>query len=389
MSINLPGNPAIEGYFDHNATTPLSPAARSAWLEAQDKAWQNPSSLYPDAARVDHLLDAARLRIAEAVGCEAPERIVFTSGATEANNALCTSFAQAFPNSVVATGSTEHPSVMEPSRAGFGERALRLGLDSDGNIDLDDLARRLSMPGDRKDAAPVSLVSVMAANNEVGTLQPWKKISQLCRKAGVAFHSDAVQWVGKLPGEGLGDACDYLSASAHKFGGPKGVGFLIVPEDDAVFRCALGGPQEAGRRAGTENYPAIAAMVAALEQASHCLPAASCFRDAFEEQVLGTIPGSRVIGHRSKRLWNTSMIAFSEVRNTRILTALARSGFQVSTGSACSAGKGRPSTVLAAMGEPPETMGEVLRFSSGSGTTSAQWRALADQLAAILKGASF
>ncbi len=375
MTTDPPEHSAPRGYFDHNATTPLSAAAREAWLSAQDEAWQNPSSLYPEAARVDHLLDAARLRIAELIDCEAPERILFTSGATEANHALFASFARSFPGSVVATGATDHPSVLEPARAFFGARARRLPVTSDGQVDLDSLAEQVS-PAD----TPPALVSVIAANNEVGTLQPWAEISRLCRPAGIPFHSDAAQWVGKLPGRNLASACDYLTASAHKFGGPKGVGFLVIPEDDPVFRSAIGGPQEAGRRAGTEDYPAVAAMVAALEEAARAPAPDHTLRDAFESRLLASIPGTRVIGQHAERLWNTSMVAFPAVRNTRLLTALSRAGFQVSTGSACSAGKGKPSPVLAAMGETPPTMTAVLRFSSGRATTAAEWTALADQI---------
>jgi cysteine desulfurase len=378
-----PEEPTTGGYFDYNATSPLSRTARNAWLEAQEHSWHNPSSLYPQAAHVDHLLDAARLRIADLIGCEAPERILFVCGATEANNALFTSIAGAYPGAAVATGGTEHPSVLEPSRAHFGEYAIRLRHQPDGRLDLESLEEYLAGSSSRRAALPLSVVSVMAANNETGTLQPWKQIAEVCRRAGVAFHSDAAQWIGKLPAGDLGETCDYLTASAHKFGGPKGIGFLVIARDDKTFRGALGGPQEAGRRGGTENYPAIAAMVAALDESSRRgLPDPSS-RDAFEHRIVASIPDARVIAGSSERLWNTSMLAFPGRRNIRILTALARSGFQVSTGSACSAGKGRPSMTLAAMSEPPETMGQVLRFSSGPDTSRADWMALADQLETI------
>ena len=359
--------PSAIHYFDHNATTPLSLVARDAWIHSSDTSWHNASSLYPEAAHVDHLLEECRVRLADLLDCDEPERIVFTSGATEANNAVIASFARRFPEASIATGATEHPCVLEPSRAAFGESTVRLAVDTEGVLDLASLDTALA---DRP-----ALVSVMAANNETGTLQPWQDVAERCAAADVPYHCDAAQWLGKLPAAGLGN-CPYLTGSAHKFGGPKGVGFLLVPEDDTIVRLAQGGPQEFGKRAGTEDAPGIAAMLSALEEVDS-EPFSPAPRDEFEQRILAELPGSRVIGAKAERLPNTSMIELPHTKNLRWLTRLARLGFQVSTGSACSAGKGRPSPVLAAMSQPPESMSRVLRLSSDRTTTEADWQALA------------
>ncbi|MEZ5330002.1 MAG: aminotransferase class V-fold PLP-dependent enzyme [Verrucomicrobiales bacterium] len=247
-------SPIVQGYFDYNATTPLSATAAEAWSTASRSHWHNASSLYREAAVVHQLLDDMRCELADLVECDEPDRVIFNSGATEANNAVLSHIARTTTGKVAASA-IEHPCVADCARALLGDRLIELPVDRSGVLELDALSACLSEQRD------IALVSIMAANNECGTLQPWKEALQLCKQHGVPYHCDAAQWIGKLPARGLGE-CDYLTGSAHKFGGPKGTGFLIIPEDDRRFRSLIGGPQQEERRAGTENYPAVAAMLA-------------------------------------------------------------------------------------------------------------------------------
>ncbi|MCB1235949.1 MAG: aminotransferase class V-fold PLP-dependent enzyme, partial [Verrucomicrobiae bacterium] len=230
----------------------------------------------------------------------------------------------------------------------------------------------------------------MAANNETGVLQPWREIGALCRARGVPFHCDAAQWIGKMPAADLGGACDFLTGCAHKFGGPKGTGFLLAPSRGAEnFRAAAGGPQENRMRAGTEDLPGILALLAALDDKDDAdLAAAAEGRTAdragFERAVLQALPGAKLVAPDAERLWNTVMLVMPPAHsNLKWLTRLSRLGFAVSTGSACSAGQGNPSHTMAAMGLAPEEMSRVLRVSGGWGTTAADWLALAAALAEV------
>ncbi|MES2707509.1 MAG: aminotransferase class V-fold PLP-dependent enzyme [Verrucomicrobiota bacterium] len=429
----------MNGYFDHNATTPLHPAARGAWLAAADRFWHNPSSLYREAGAARQALEDAREQVAEWLGCGA-EEIVFLSGATEANNAVMRHFASApasgnrsaaaaitaptsqgevlktgnFPTGTSAattetdmeTGirpavsALEHPSVAEPAEHEFGTRLLRIPATADGLADL--AALRETVIRSRP-----ALVSLMAANNETGVLQPWAEALGICRESGVNFHCDAAQWIGKMPSAGLGK-CDFVTGSAHKFGGPKGIGFLKVPSAGRPLRWLRGGPQEERRRAGTENLPAVAAMVAAWAAREQALngetggqimdprdegcpsripppspePARPAARRSFEKRLRELLPEAGIIAEHSPRLWNTVLLTVPPPGNVKWLVRLSALGFQISTGSACSQGGGA-SAVLRAMGVPTEKLGQVLRVSGGWETTAADWLALADAFAAV------
>lgn len=370
----------MTGYFDHNATTPLHPAARAAWLEAADGFWQNPSSLYREAAAAKQRLEAARERLGELLGCE-PERIVFTSGATEANNAVLRTLSARLPTDrPVLTSCMEHPSVQVPLRAVFGNQRVReVPSLPDTRLDMEAFHREL------KETRP-ALASFMAANNECGTLFPWEAMALACRDAGALFHCDATQWIGKLPGENLG-TCDYVTGSAHKFGGPKGTGFLVMRDADESLGLLTGGPQEEGRRAGTENYPAIAAMMAALEALTPRLNAVmesqKLLRDSFASRIRTDIPGTRLVGEGVPRLWNTLMCILPRHDHRKWLARLSQRGIAVSTGSACSAGHDGASQVLQAIGATPEEMKRVLRISAGWDTSEAEWAALAGSMVEV------
>ena len=358
-------------YFDHNATSPLLPAARKAWLDAVERYVGNPSSPHRLGARADAALTGARETLAAILGCQ-PEEIVWTSGATEANNAAL-HHAAAASEGEVWISSIEHPCVIAAAERHFGTRQRRIPVTRDGVVEVAWLADAL------RQSRP-ALVGVMAANNETGVLQPWREIGALCREHNVPFFCDAAQWIGKLPTAGFG-ACDFVSGCAHKFGGPQGVGFLKVP---AHFHpLIVGGPQEEGRRAGTENVAGVLAMIVALETHLN-MEAPISLRVDFETALRRMLPDARILGEAADRLWNTVSVVMPEVADCRQrwVVKLDKLGVAVSTGSACASGKEKPSHVLSAMGIPPDEAGRVLRFSSGWETRAADWDEL---LAGLLR----
>ncbi len=360
----------MPAYFDYNATTPLSDAARNAWLTASASHWHNASSLYREAGFTAQKLDASRERLATLLGCEAG-RLVFTSGASESSNAL---FASLPPGSRAAISAIEHPSVREAARGWTREPVTEIPVNGQGVVEPDAVLKVI------QEQRP-TLISIMAANNESGTLQPWPEIAALCREREVAFHCDAAQWIGKLPAEDIGQ-CDYVTGSAHKFGGPKGIGFLMLRDEEEPLHFLRGGPQEQGRRAGTENYPAIEAMVTALETLLPALPQIAStqapLRQAFEESLSTAMPGLRVIGENAPRLWNTALMVMPRHDNLKWLTRLSRLGFAISTGSACSSGKEGSSVVVNALGASWEELKRVVRVSGGWHTTPEEWQALVE-----------
>jgi len=380
-------------YFDHNATSPLHSAARQAWLDATEHFIGNPSSLHRVGARADTALSEAREKLARILGCDALD-IVFTSGATESANTVFHHAARTLaPDAEVWLSAIEHPCVMESARQHFPKRHRLIPVTRNGAVDIDWLTKNLKRirPG---------LLSVMAVNNETGVIQPTREILALCREHGVPFFCDAVQALGKLPAASLGD-CDWVSGSAHKFGGPRGVGFLKCPAKGRVVPLLRGGAQEEGRRAGTENVPGVLAMVAALEAreegartptsaAATSAPSRAAdvgvrapMRTAFERQLRKAIPGTRIIGAKSPRVWNTVLALMPEAGcRIRWVVKLDKLGVAVSTGSACASGKEEPSPVLSAMGCTPGEAARALRFSAGWETTEADWQQL---LAALVQ----
>ncbi len=384
-------------YFDHNATSPLHPAARQAWLEASERFIGNPSSLHRVGARADAALSEARDKLARILGCDALD-IVFNSGATESANTVFHHAARTLPpDAEVWLSAIEHPCVTEAARHYFPKRHRLIPVTREGLVDLDWLGKKLkrSRPG---------LLAVMAVNNETGVIQPGREILALSHKHGVPFFCDAVQAIGKIPSARLGE-CDFVSGSAHKFGGPRGVGFLKCPAQGRVEPLLRGGAQEEGRRAGTENVPGVLAMVAALEAREHSMKAASFAetstrlrarsteatktdafllrRAAFETQLLKSLPGTKIIAAKSPRVWNTVLALMPEADcRVRWVVKLDKLGIAVSTGSACASGKEEPSPVLSAMGYTPGEAARALRFSAGWETTEADWQKL---LAALVQ----
>lgn len=368
-------------YFDHNATSPLLPQARQAWLEAEAQFFGNPSSPHRVGARAERALTQARERLALFLGCS-PLDLIWTSGATESNNAVFHHFARVLEPSVeVWVSAIEHPCVLRAAARHFPGRHRLLPVGRGGLIELDFLGAELrrQRPG---------LVALLAANNETGVLQPWAEVLALCRSCEVPFFCDAAQWLGKLPAKGLG-ACDFVSGCAHKFGGPKGVGFLKCPAEGPFHALIVGGGQEEGRRAGTENVPGALAMVAALEVREAALALGEeevriAWRERFELTLRQTLPGAQIVGSPSPRLWNTVSAVMPEADSQqRWVVKLDKLGFAVSTGSACASGKEQPSHVLASMGYGTGEAARVLRFSSGWETGPEDWEELAKGLAQV------
>jgi len=367
-------------YFDHNATAPLHPGARQAWLEAAEKFIGNPSSPHRVGSRADAALEDARARLAKMIACH-PHEIVWTSGATEANNQVMHHFAGTLPAaSTICISAVEHPSIIETAAHYFGPRLRLIPVSRDGLVDLNWLADELAK-------GRTGLVGVMAANNVTGVHQPWEQILELCRRSDVPYFCDAVQWLGKEPASGLG-ACDFVSGCAHKVGGPRGVGFLKCNSQGAFKPLLFGGPQEESRRAGTENVAGVIAMVATFENRQRLMGEKESRlqrRDHFIGRLMTELPGAEIVGASQPRLWNTVAALLPEADcRQRWVVKLDKLGFAVSTGSACSSGKETPSPVLLAMGYAPEQAGRVLRFSSGWETDEKDWESL---LAAIKEAA--
>jgi len=379
-------------YFDHNATTPMLPEARHAWLDAVEKFIGNPSSPHRVGGRADAAITGARQRFADFLGCDALE-LVWTSGATESNNTVLHHFARTLPSTAeVWVSAIDHPCVMASTKFYFPKRRRLIPVTREGVVDLNWLTEEMAH-------ARPGLVAIMAANNETGVLQPWREALAICRQWDVPFFCDAAQWIGKLPAGGLGE-CDFVSGAAHKFGGPKGVGLLKCPATGRVEPLLRGGPQEEGRRAGTENVAGILSMLAALETHEATLSSGSqptraaeairlrvTWRDTFIERMLEALPGAEVVGFHQPRLWNTvSALMPNADCQQRWVVKLDKLGFAVSTGSACSSGKEEPSHVIAAMGYSPHEAGRVLRFSGGWETTENDWLALLEALLKVHRG---
>jgi len=361
-------------YFDYNATAPVMREAREAWLTVTEKTGGNPSSLHQAGTRAALVMADAREKLAASLGCH-PMDLIWTSTATEANNMVTHHFARTLgAQGEIWISAIEHPCVHDSAKHYFGKRAKVIPVTRDGVADVD------WMTAEMADTRP-GLVSVMAANNETGVLQPWREILAICQAYEVPFFTDAVQFIGKMPLKGMGD-CDYVSGAAHKFGGPRGVGFLKIPHRKPITPLLHGGKQEGGRRAGTENVATIAAMMAALEvrekqiaNNQHLLR--GVWRDNFERELLRALPGTVVLGANTPRLWNTVSALMPEGdRRHQWVVRLDQAGFAVSTGSACTTGKEEPSHVLSAMGLKAAQAVRAVRFSAGWETTEADWSAL-------------
>jgi len=358
----------------------LEPVARDAWIRAQEDAWQNPSSLYRDAARVRVRLEGARHGVGTLTGAD-PDRVVFTSGATEAANAIAAHLCRTLPaDAGVVVNPTEHPCLLAAFGREFAGRVALLPVDAAGVVPPDALAERLSGATGND---PIRVVVIMAANNETGVLLPWPEYAAISREHGAEYVCDATQWIGKLPAAGLGEA-DWVFASAHKFGAPKSAGFMLRAAAGNGFKGQAGGEQQRGHRGGTEDFPAVAAMLAAWAEVERIKVLSESERQAWRQQFERTIkeqlPGAVIVGEGAERLWNTVTLLMPRHDNHRWVTLLDRKGFAVSTGSACAAGSDQPSHVLAALRVSPDSIRRSLRVSSGWSTAREDWHALSAAL---------
>jgi cysteine desulfurase len=343
-------------YLDHNATTPVRPAARDAVARALELTG-NASSVHAAGHRVRRAIDEARRQLAGLVGADAAE-VIFTSGGTEANALALAGCGRGR----YLVSAVEHVSVIEAAAAVAGARRETLPVDEDGVIDLAALEQALS-----RDPTP-ALVSVMLANNETGVIQPLAEVSRLARRHGALVHADAVQAAGRIPVDLAALGVHMLSLSAHKLGGPQGVGALVVADGVALAPTQVGGGQERHRRAGTENAPGIAGFGAAAAAAGGDLVRSARlarWRDRLERRVRAIAEGSRVYGCGRERLPNTSCFSVAGVDSETQVIALDLAGVAVSAGSACSSGKVGPSHVLAAMGVARSEAECAIRVSLG------------------------
>jgi cysteine desulfurase len=371
----------VRVYFDYNATTPLAPECAEAVAAATRDLFGNPSSIHHFGQHAKSALDEARSAVAALIGGD-PSEIVFTSGGTEADNfalrGACDA-AQGGRKHVIASA-IEHEAVLNTLRAleRRGHPTTVLSVDSSGVVS----------PGALRAAITdtTAIVSVMHANNEVGTIQPIAELAAIAHEHGALFHTDAVQSTGKIPVDVKTLGVDLLSLSAHKFNGPKGAGALWIRRGARLHPILTGGKHERSRRAGTENVPAIVGMGVAARLAAAKVVKDSAriaaLRDRLENGVLQSIPGTSVNGARDRRVPNTTNITFDHVEGESLLIALDLEGVAVSTGSACSSGSLESSHVLRAMGASASRVQSSLRFSLGSFTTQEE----VDRVVGILPG---
>lgn len=353
-------------YLDNAASAPVNPRALEAAMPFLTENFANPSSEHTAGRAAALAVIEAREKCAAALGAR-PEEIVFTSGGTESDNLAIFSAALSSQRNRIVTTLIEHPAVLntvrELERRGF--EAVYLEPDNEGIVSAESAAAAID--------DTTALVSVMTANNEIGTLQPVEEIGALCRERGVLFHTDAVQAAGNVPIDLRRLNADYLSVSAHKLGGLKGSGLLFVRKGAPLVPMIFGGGQESGLRSGTENTAGIAALGAALEDAARNVSERSArisaLRDMLTER-LAAIPGSRLNGSRTARLCGNVNFSFRGVEGEALVQSLDLAGVCASTASACSAGKQTVSHVLKAIGTPEEYLDGALRLTLSEKNTS-------------------
>ena len=355
-------------YADHAATTKTSPAAQKAMLECMEQYWGNPSSLYTLGQQAAEALERARKQVAACIGAQ-PQEIYFTSGGSEADNQALRSAAylgkRRGKTHLISTAIEHHAilhTLAQLEREGF--TVTLLPVDASGIVKVEDVAAAL-----RPETA---LVSVMYANNEIGTIQPIAEIGAFCRANKVLFHTDAVQAVGHLPVDVQAQNIDMLSLSGHKFHGPRGTGVLYVRKGVPLKALIEGGAQERGKRAGTENLPAIAGMAAALQEAVDHLEENNARLTVLRDRLiqgLSEIPHGALNGDPVRRLPGNVNFCFEGIEGESLLLLLDDKGISASSGSACTSGSLDPSHVLLAIGRPHEVAHGSLRLSLGEENT--------------------
>ena len=359
-------------YFDHNATTPVSPEVFQAMAPLMTTVFGNASSIHQFGQEARGELDRARRSVASMLGAKA-EEIVFTSGGTEADN-----MAIFGTGGHVITTTAEHPAVLQAA----AQLPSATFVPVDGRGMVDPQAVRAAIRSDTK------LISVMHVNNELGVVQPIREIARIARDAGVLFHSDGVQAAGKIPVDVKELGVDFYSVSAHKIYGPKGMGALFVRKGTEVRPLLYGGPHERKMRAGTENVAGAAGFGCAaewvIEESATEAARQAVLRDRLELGILAEIAGAHINGAGAPRVGNTSNVRFDGIDSEPLLIALDLKGFAVSSGSACSSGATEPSHVLAAIGLTREQARSSVRFSLGRSNTQEQIDALIDAVAQVV-----
>lgn len=370
-------------YMDNAATTATRPEVLEAMLPYFTEHYGNPSSIHGVGRDARRAVEAARRQVASAIGAE-PREIYFTAGGSESDNwaIRCAAAANEKKGRHIITSAIEHHAVLHTCEymEKNGYEVTYLPVDGDGLVSPKDVKSAI-----RPDTV---LVSIMAANNEIGALQPIAEIGEIARAAGVLFHTDAVQAVGAVPVDVNGWKADMLSLSAHKFHGPKGVGALYIRKGVRIGNLIFGGAQERGLRAGTENLPGIVGLGKAIELAAAELPEYAArmtrLRDRLINGILAEIPDVRLNGHRTLRLPGNVNVSVRYVEGEALLMRLDLAGIEGSSGSACTSGSLDPSHVLLAIGLPHEIAHGSLRLSLGSGNTDEDVDTVLAKLPAII-----
>lgn len=372
-------------YLDNNATTQCAPAVVEAMLPYFTQQYGNASSIHSFGGENRHIIDAARHTVAQFIGAQYDDEIIFTSCASESDNTAIFSAVRANRNKKhIITSAVEHPAVLEPFHylQTQGYRVDYIGVDELGRFNMDQFKAVLD-----EDTA---LVSVMWANSETGTIFPVKEIAQLTHEKGALFHTDAVQAGGKISVDVQAAEVDMLSLSAHKFHGPKGIGVLYVKRGTRFLPYLMGGHQEKQRRAGTENVPYIVGLAKACKLAQKRLAdgtmqRVALLRDKLEQGILKTIPDVKINGDVEHRVPNTTNISFGYIEGESILMYLNDFGICASSGSACTSGSLEPSHVLRAMKVPFQFAHGSIRFSLSDQTTQADIDLVLKELPPIVK----
>jgi cysteine desulfurase len=372
-------------YLDHNATTPPSAAVVDRMAAVLREEFGNPSSVHHFGQRAKAALDEARTHVATLLGSD-PSEIVFTGSGTEGDNVAIRGVAEALETAGrrhIIVSSIEHEAVLNTAKAlsRRGWRTTLLPVDATGIVSPDELRRAL--------ADDTVLVSIMHANNEIGTIQPIQELAKIAREHRAIFHTDAVQTAGKIPIDVRALGVDLLTISGHKFYGPKGVGALWIRRGVRLQSPLTGGKQERGRRSGTENVAGIVGMGVAAREALSKMTGEqarlAALRDKLESQILSRVPGTARNGASEPRVANTTNISFDRTEAESLLIALDLDGIAVSTGSACSSGTLEPSHVLKAMGLPPHRTQNSIRFSLGAANTDEDVERVASVLPGIVE----
>lgn len=370
-------------YLDHAATTAVRPEVVEAMLPYFTDKFANPSGIYTFASHNKNEINASRDIIAASIGADSDE-IFFTAGGSESDNWAIKAIADSYKSKGkhIITSRIEHHAVLHTCSylEKNGYEVSYVGVDEKGMVHVDSIRKAI-----RPDTI---LISIMTANNEIGTIQPIREIGQLAHKHDIVFHTDAVQAYGQIPIDVEDMNIDMLSASGHKFNGPKGVGFLYIRKSVNIGSFIHGGGQERGRRAGTENVPGIIGIGKAAELSISSLDERSvkeaCLRDYFINRILREIPYTRLNGHRIKRLPNNINVSFQFVEGESILIMLDMAGICASAGSACMTGSVEPSHVLTAIGLPQEIIRGSVRFTLGYENTKKEIDFVVDKLKEIV-----